>query len=711
MINYKKSHLIQHLFSCKVTCFVFFLILFYVSTNFVYGQAAIQLDTATIQAGTFRAIEIHPSGTFNGNNKFYLSVRTKITFSATIDASSPKFINEFVNESIIDECRGKRKFCYGAPYQGLYPIVGDNRVIWNVETTYSVFSTSPYIKVDFTPTISSTGSRLSVCNSCERDTIQIVNLPETPNNISYEVPREATVHHYFLVKNKKNEPVKDVIIKYQIDGNSEIISSSISDEFGLIDLVIKVGGNDLESSADDKVLSGTQKSIHFVDAAIANRSLIITTNVFSSASNTPANNGRSSLNNELTISVIEKASKIKEEFGMSAKDELEFSIKSPDLQLPGVKAKIGGSSVGFGITSNPALIINPKNSNHWNVIISTPLGINAKAKVAANIKVSNEIEVGLGELKGKLALNTVGEYGYDIDLNNRHDCFFLGSKTFLLFAPNPFSFLSQVYLERLSRFIVDKTISSEKNGFNIEMEVKGALGLTSFKLFSPNSKNNKYEVMNGLFNISARLDANINIESNDEYLASDGTFTATKRITYLKEKNATIEIGGGGGVDKMVNQIKFTPFKWSLNSEKLQVALKKNTDEFPSSARKTNYGTIEFSTEKAISIAGSEYKIANINNFKYSGRVLQKLESKPILSATNAPYSNLVLEKSVSPTISLASDVVTDKTNIYKQIFDFNDIVFQNSDDAWNENDVIISNKRKITKVSNYEFELEESVH
>ncbi|WP_394994026.1 3-coathanger stack domain-containing protein [Emticicia sp.] len=675
--------------------------------NHLFGQLAIQLDTATVREGTYRAIGITPSGaSFSTNTKFYLSVRTKITFSATVDASSPKYINEFTNESLIEECRGKRKFCYEAPIQGIYPIVGDNRVIWNVETIYSVFSASPYLKVDFVPTISVTGSNNKICSSCDKDTLQILNLSEVINKNSYEVPREATVHHYFLVKNKKNEPVKDVLLKYQINGRPEIISSPPSDKFGLVDLTVKVGGGNVENSSDDKILAGTQKSLSFVDAAIANVSCELLSNAFSSPSNTLANNGRSSLNNDLTISVIEKAPKIKEEFGMSAKDELEFSVKSPDLQLPGVKAKIGGSSVGFGITSNPALIINPKSATNWSVIVSTPLGLNVKAKVAANIKVSNEIEVGLGEFKGKLAVNTVGEYGYDIDLNSRYDCFFLGSKTFLLFAPNPFSFLAQTYLERLSR-IIDKSITSDKNGFNLEIEAKGSVGLTSFKLFTPKSKENKFEVFNGIFNLSARLDANINIESNDEFSASDGTFTTTNRITALKENNTTVEIGLGGGVDKMVNQIKFTPFKWSSNSEKFQVSLKKNTDEFPSSERKTNYGIIEFSTEKAISIAGSEYKIANINNFKYSGRVLQKLESKPILTATNAPYSNLVLEKSVFPVLSLASNIVTDGTNIYKQIFDFNDIVFQNFDDNWNENDVVISNRRKITKVSNNEFEIE----
>ena len=257
--------------------------------------------------------------------------------------------------------------------------------------------------------------------------IKIENLPEAINQTAYTVPREATVHHYFLAKNSStNLPVQNVIVTYKIGTQTTIRSSLPSDADGLIDLNVKVGGADSTSSSDDwlGVGSGTIQYVGLTNATLSGQ------NDFAAK--------------PFTINVIDKASPLDKEMGIG----VGFRVGAPLFELPyDYKKKIGSYTLSFGssisgklgMSTGRQIRIKPVSNSVWDIYFSGNLGLgldlageagftfgNKNIKAGANTSLDTELEGG-----------TRFEKGYRIDLNNRTDVLKLGYLVYSLHVASP----------------------------------------------------------------------------------------------------------------------------------------------------------------------------------------------------------------------------------------------------------------------------------
>ncbi|WP_428656719.1 3-coathanger stack domain-containing protein [Runella sp.] len=651
-----------------------------------YAQTpAIQLDTATVKEGTYRAIEIRPSGSFNSSNKFYISVVTKITWSASSNPNDPKYINEFTNESPIEKCKHKYVFCYEAPILGIYPISGDNRTIWNVERVYSVFSTSPYIKTNFTPTIATNGSNNLVCTPCERDTLQIVNLSETINKSAYQVPREATVHHYFLVRDKNNDPVEGAVLKYQISGSPEIISSPPTKESGLADLTVKVGGENVESISDDIISAGTQKEISFVDVAIANKSYELLSNAFE---------------NPFSISVIDKAEPTEKEFGIGFEIGVGAElVEGTKFRVVPINFEAGVASIGIGGTYSPSLTFVPDNSNPniWQTKIASPLGVKLNGSIGP--KFEGEVGVfgveGGASIESEASLSSVEEYTYNLDVTNTNHKFFLGAQLFSLGVKlAPGGFLLSNFLYRLAGF--SGLAKSEKYGFNVGTQSSFNAGV-SFSISKEISKNG--EGANFGIGLGAEFKAGLssNVEFALEQTQSEGVNFSTT-ISAGTGVNAGIAIGlSAEELEDNLEENLALPF--SLASYESQnsfaTVLNRHLESFGGNLLDAS---VAFSNETNKDIAGKSYKLNYVNKLTYSKKAIDRIG----LLSNNFVSKFFEDGNTLKAPFTLVSSALSGSGSAFKQIKQYQSQAFGKPKGTLNTADFSTSNTKEVTNINDY---------
>ena len=201
------------------------------------------------------------------------------------------------------------------------------------------------------------------CNTALTD-VSVLNLSEPINNASYTVPREAIVHHYFLVKKTSNgQPIKNVVLKYTIGTDPTIRTSLPSGDDGLIDLNITVGGANPNNQTDDWIPKtnifdlNTFYPVQFHSLAVGT---ITGTNAF-----TP-----------FQLKVIDKAQPDEKEYGfafsLGAGSGLEFG---KDVKIGNLKLKAGIASLKGGKTSGPHITINPISQDLWRIRLGADKGL------------------------------------------------------------------------------------------------------------------------------------------------------------------------------------------------------------------------------------------------------------------------------------------------------------------------------------------------
>ena len=108
------------------------------------------------------------------------------------------------------------------------------------------------------------GEILSLCGVGGITNTNIRNLKPYINKPVYEVMESGTVHHYFQLTNCNNIPIKDVKISYKLSNRpNETFVSGNSDSRGIVDLEIKLGGDNPLSNSDDIAKVGDNITITF----------------------------------------------------------------------------------------------------------------------------------------------------------------------------------------------------------------------------------------------------------------------------------------------------------------------------------------------------------------------------------------------------------------------------------------------------------------
>jgi Concanavalin A-like lectin/glucanases superfamily len=277
----------------------------------------------------------------------------------------------------------------------------------------------------------------TACNPSLLD-VTISNLTELINQPSYTVPREATIHYYLLAK-KTSDPsisVKNAVLNYTIGTDPTVRTSLPSDDDGLIDLNITVGGANV-NDPDWITTLNTFYPVQFHSLAVGT---ITGANAF-----TP-----------FQVKVINKAIPIEEEYGVGVK----FAVGGTAIGVgeKNIKASVGGfnfktsvsAGLSLGATIDGYMVIKPVATNIWNVYLNGGLAadIGLQAKADATIKqnkmgkkiVLNGEEASGAYIKGGGRL----EQGYSVDLTNPSNIFKLTSAIFSLqenlFSENDITF-------------------------------------------------------------------------------------------------------------------------------------------------------------------------------------------------------------------------------------------------------------------------------
>lgn len=266
-------------------------------------------------------------------------------------------------------------------------------------------------------------------NYIDPNLITISNLTEQINQTSYRVPREATIHHYFLAKKTSNPtiPVIGAVLKYTIGTDPTLRSSLPSDNDGLIDLNITVGGTEVNNQADDWIpKSGTLNlntfyPVQFHSLAVGT---ISGTNAF-----TP-----------FQVKVIDKAIDYKQELGIGigfkgGQDAFQNSETEKIDMGDGLRMNLKGE-VGLkaGVTTDAYIKIKPISENNWNVYLNGGLGVFTGLGIDFGIGVQYKgLNVGT-KVKSDIDLNggIRAEVGYNFNLNNKQELFKLAEFLFSL---------------------------------------------------------------------------------------------------------------------------------------------------------------------------------------------------------------------------------------------------------------------------------------
>lgn len=105
---------------------------------------------------------------------------------------------------------------------------------------------------------------MTLATFCPTVNISIQSLIPDPNKTAYAVMEGATIHHYFKLIDPNGNPIPNIKIKYKLDNSPTIYLSTQSDAKGVIDLNIRLSGNNPESVDDDLIKANQTTFVSFV---------------------------------------------------------------------------------------------------------------------------------------------------------------------------------------------------------------------------------------------------------------------------------------------------------------------------------------------------------------------------------------------------------------------------------------------------------------
>ncbi|WP_435357773.1 3-coathanger stack domain-containing protein [Emticicia sp. SJ17W-69] len=512
--------------------------------------------------------------------------------------------------------------------------------------------------------------------------VQIQNLSEITNQTSYQVPQGATIHHYFVIKDKNTDtPLANYQIKYQV-GNTHFGFSKKSNADGVIDLAINLANKNNDNSNIIPTGTHTVKYIGIIDD--------------SSSEITPyVNDFR-----DFTISISPKAIPSEKEFGLALGQTLGVElIEGGKLTYQNVNFEFGMANAGVGLSYNPTLTIVPDGTNPsiWNTKISLPRGIKYNSSFGPTLKARAAVLAvnASATISNESALGSIEEYAYKLDLNKPSNVIFMGSQLFAL-SPSltPSSLLMANFLYRLSSFI-DLPVS-EKYGYNVGMKYSGNANVVagfSTSIKDDGAKTTDVELGIGA---SAFTEIGINLEGAYEITKQNGnnyytTFTASN------DHNNQLVLGGNG--IGLLNEGSTSPFNLQNNAETYKIGLKKNIS---SVERELRNGGVTFSNEKVETIGGEFYNLGVSNSFEYSNKAIQKIGNVQQNFMSNFLFKG-------NTTLAPISMVSTHdaRTNGFNQILAYNEKVFQQPANTFEVNDVKINSIKELTKTVNRKYSFE----
>ncbi|OYU93947.1 MAG: hypothetical protein CFE21_18330 [Bacteroidetes bacterium B1(2017)] len=249
--------------------------------------------------------------------------------------------------------------------------------------------------------------------------ISIVALSEI-NELSYTLPKESTIHHYYVAKTTNGDkPVPGVVINYQVGPDPTVRKSEPSDQDGIVDLNIKTGGDNLTSNIDDWIkVFNNPVPVQYIGI---DKFSIVNSNQF--------------FTNPFTVTLKEKA----EPTEKAVEIGLGVSIKAAaaDLEKYEKKSKVGNAEFAVGPKLGASIMLGPSlsyqqsetNPSVWHVKSRIGIGAEGEAGVEASIesgKFSAELN---GSINAEIA-TTPGIY-FDFNKDNARQVFELVKNMFL----------------------------------------------------------------------------------------------------------------------------------------------------------------------------------------------------------------------------------------------------------------------------------------
>ncbi|WP_428658175.1 ELWxxDGT repeat protein [Runella sp.] len=504
------------------------------------------------------------------------------------------------------------------------------------------------------------------------ENVKISNLEESINQTEYTVPREATVHHYFLVKdNITNLPLKDVILYYTVGTTKH--QSLPSDSTGLIDLNITVGGNNPNLSSDDWVgLGNNTVTFHSVQ-----NGTVSGTNAFADA--------------PFTITVINKAPPIDKEMGVGAGFQFgdnTFNDNGNDKKKVdvggGFKIKLGMSAgLKLGITLDSYIKIKPVSNSVWNVYFNNGLNPFVGLELGGGISIGNKA-LGFGgnfALGGQFDDAVRWERGFVFDLSKKFDVFKLASLMFSMNKQLPSSQELAAIFDRLasqvSSVITDLSAKTEM-AYGIGVNAAGSLTGRGkiYQLNLPGYGNIPELSFNSEISGGYRFNDNNIVES----IKGQGVSFANT-ITMSKDYNVTVQAIAAltKGNAKNIPTIKSQPFSIFPESQETGFTVKREMDF----AGNLIAGSATISTKSAsMQLDPNSIKTYTVdyqNSHKYGPNVAKNLFSAAYSANDNSLLQNNTIASIITgKSNSLIGNLFTDEglaRSLMRQSHDLNEFM------------------------------------
>lgn len=491
--------------------------------------------------------------------------------------------------------------------------------------------------------------------------IQIVTLPEKINSDVYSVYREAKIHHYYLVKDATtNQPIKGITLFYTLSNTANTLRNSLpSDETGLIDLNLTIGGSNPDGSADDWLASGSA-TVSFSKAQLkqgtTNKDLEVSTNQF--------------LKDAFRIEII--TAPLETEYGLTMEVNPEITADVSILKVAG------------GFTASPAIFISPTSvSNEYlcrfnmqfEPYVNGVLGLEHSFLTSAKGK-SPGIELSTG-IKTEISGLIRSEASYKLNINNNEDMLRFGIMT--LFAHKkslPMPFMWATILKKLQNTIKPvestKTVLGFGANFNIGATAKLNIGLdgtqipTWLKGFS----------LGGEINIDAK--ANVEFATEVTPKEVNRTINVTAGVNLYSDFKGSINPFDKNNVTGIATDAYFKP-----NIIDLSKYYSTTLSQVKDNNGNLLFGQTEHASETTKSLV-NDYKVEVINQTKYSANLLKNL--KPALSSSNATIlkNNTLMDYWVNDAnfiMSLSQN--SSSTGLISQQVALNEYILQNYKPEW----------------------------
>lgn len=479
----------------------------------------------------------------------------------------------------------------------------------------------------------------------------------------YDVVQQSTVHRYYQLKNGNDQsPLEGAKVKYLVGGQIEVFESTLSDSKGIVDLLVKTGGNDINSPSDDIIPISQTAPISLASVVKNEKELIIKSSQFGS--------------NDFTIKPFSRLMNPKIEYGYTGGIQRGVGLGGKaGFKIGSIEFKASKASAAIGAKQGLDLTIRPWSSdpNKMEVSVAYMPGFFVEGtlgpKVEADLSKIIAVEGG-AYLEGEVGRSLRQEFRYTLDLNNRSDLFRTAYYILLLNSIEyPNALRAANFFKRLSGFnfstydppVVMSGIATEaalsantgigvnaaffkkgnkepRVGIDVEFSGGGSLGLENYKVIENNTNNTEYITKaSASYDISGTWGPGLALIGNSEQEAPPSDSSGLSFADFLFQ---------GGHYSFGINR----KFAGTVPTEV----------------------SFDVSSSKEITLEGESFTKEIINNYSFNGslinNIIQKAKSKSLNSQGNS-LTNLVTYNRLNP-ISIFNSA-SNNNNFIKNLTDF----------------------------------------